>query len=103
MKKLKNFGNGVSGSDQIWLAALGPQIPARGLVQTQQPWSQSQVASTVAELLGYDYQAYQYKAAAAIPLGTADEAPVQLADRRIVIPANGAGSAPPQSTVLPPQ
>jgi hypothetical protein len=81
MKKLKNFGNGVSGSDQIWLAALGPQIPARGLVQTQQPWSQSQVASTVAELLGYDYQAYQYKAAAAIPLGTTDQATAQLAGR----------------------
>lgn len=103
MKKLKNFGNGVSGSDQIWLAALGPQIPARGLVQTQQPWSQSQVASTVAELLGYDYQAYQYKAAAAIPLGTADEATVQLADRRIVNPADGTGSAPQQGTALTPQ
>ena len=103
MKKLKNFGNGVSGSDQIWLAALGPQIPARGLVQTQQPWTQSQVASTVAELLGYDYQAYQYKAAAAIPLGTADEATGQLAGRRIVIPIDGAGSALQQGTVLPPQ
>ena len=103
MKKLKNFGNGVSGSDQIWLAALGPQIPARGLVQTQQPWSQSQVASTVAELLGYDYQAYQYKAAAAIPLGTADEATVQLAGRRNANPADGAGSARPQNTVLTPQ
>lgn len=81
MKKLKHFGNGVSGSDEIWLAALGPQIPARGLVQTQQPWSQSQVASTVAELLGYDYQAYQYKAAAAIPLGTTDQATAQMAGR----------------------
>lgn len=81
MKKLKHFGNGVSGSDEIWLAALGPQIPARGLVQTQQPWSQSQVASTVAELLGYDYQAYQYKASAAIPLGTTDQATAQMAGR----------------------
>jgi hypothetical protein len=81
MKKLKNFGNGVSGSDEIWLAALGPQIPARGLVATQQPWSQSQVASTVAELLGYDYQAFQYKAAAAIPLGDNSAASAQVAQR----------------------
>lgn len=100
MKKLKNFGNGVSGSDQIWLAALGPQIPARGLVQTQQPWSQSQVASTVAELLGYDYQAYQYKAAAAIPLGTADTATAQLADRNSPLPA---APATDTSAILTPQ
>ncbi len=105
MKKLKHFGNGVSGSDQIWLAALGPQIPARGLVQTQQPWSQSQVASTVAELLGYDYQAYQYKAAAAIPLGTADQATVQLAGQRAPMPTatDNSVSTSAQNTVLTPQ
>ncbi|TXH94822.1 MAG: phosphoglyceromutase [Rheinheimera sp.] len=102
MKKLKNFGNGVSGSDEIWLAALGPQIPARGLVQTQQPWSQSQVASTVAELLGYDYQAYQYKAAAAIPLGTTDAATAQLAGSSSPLPAATATDTS-ASAILTPQ
>ncbi len=68
MKKLAAFSNGVEGSDQIWLAALGPAIPARGLVRTTSPWLQSQVASTVAALLGHDYQSFQYKASAALPL-----------------------------------
>lgn len=98
MKKLQKFSHGVSGSDQIWLAALGPQIPARGLVQTQQPWSQSQIASTVAELLGYDYQAYQYKAAAAIPLGPENDTAVQLAGRRAQV-----STTPTKSAVLTPQ
>jgi len=71
-------------------------------VQTQQPWSQSQVASTVAELLGYDYQAYQYKAAAAIPLGTADEATAQLAGRGRQLPAASA-SDNTDGTILTPQ
>lgn len=105
LKKLQQFSHGVRGSDEIWLAALGPQIPARGLVQTQQPWRQSQVASTVAELLGYDYQAYQYKAAAAIPLGTADEAAAQLAARRPQPAAaninNTAGSMTTETTLTP--
>lgn len=71
MKKLSSLAggsSGIAGSEQIWLAALGPAIPSRGLVQTTVPWQQSQVASTVAMLLGYDWQAFQYKATAALPM-----------------------------------
>lgn len=71
MKKLSSVAGssgGIDGSDQIWLAALGPAVPARGLVATTSPWQQSQVASTVAAVLGYDWQAFQYKATAALPL-----------------------------------
>jgi hypothetical protein len=59
----------------------------------------------VAELLGYDYQAYQYKAAAAIPLGTADEAAAQLAVRRAQPAAanisNTTGTMTAETTLTP--
>jgi hypothetical protein len=58
----------VEGSDEIWLAALGPGIQPQGTRTTATPWWQHQVASTVAELLGHDFQAFQYKAQAALPL-----------------------------------
>lgn len=58
----------VEGSDEIWLAALGPGIQPQGIRTTATPWWQHQVASTVAELLGHDFQAFQYKAQAALPL-----------------------------------
>jgi len=80
MKKLAAFSDGISGSDQIWLAALGPAIPARGIVTTKTPWQQSQVAGTVAALFGYDWQAVQYKATAALPLLNAEQ---QLALRAV--------------------
>ena len=36
--------NGVPGSDQIWLAAIGPRIKSNGLVTGH--WTQSQIAAT---------------------------------------------------------
>ena len=43
------------GSENIWLAMLGPGItPMEETVQGQ--WYQNQVAATVADLLGLDYQ-----------------------------------------------
>ena len=81
LKPLAKLSQGITGSDQIWLAALGPQIPARGLVRTDSPWLQSQVASTVAELLGYDFQSFQYKASTALPLQ--DQQVRQLAARQL--------------------
>lgn len=63
----------VEGSDEIWLAALGPGIKAQGIRTTATPWWQHQVASTVAELLGYDFQTFQYKAQAALPLLQPDQ------------------------------
>lgn len=63
----------VEGSDEIWLAALGPGIQPQGIRTTTTPWWQHQVASTVAELLGYDFQSFQYKAQAALPLLQAEQ------------------------------
>lgn len=56
------------GSEQIWFAAVGPQIPARGLIQSDTEFLQSQVASTIADIFGYSYQQFQYRAASRLPL-----------------------------------
>lgn len=55
----------IAGSEQIWLAAIGPEIPAAGLVRTNGSWQQGQMAATLAAALGFDYQAVQLKAAPA--------------------------------------
>lgn len=68
LKPLAKHGQGIAGSDEIWFAAIGPSIPAQGLVKTNTPWLQSQVASTIAELLGFDFQSFQYQASQALPL-----------------------------------
>lgn len=100
MKKLAAFSDGISGSDQIWLAALGPAIPARGIIATQTPWQQSQVAATVAAVFGYDWQAVQYKATAALPLlNTAQQlakrAPVNSAAPAAVVSGTAPAALPP--------
>ena len=71
----------IAGSEQIWLAALGPGIPALGTLATAAEWQQGQIAATVAQCLGYDYNAAQHKAAAAVDfnasarLAVSDRAP----------------------------
>lgn len=55
------------GSEQIWLAAVGAQIPAAGLIKSDTEFLQSQVASSIADLFGYSYQHFQYRAATALP------------------------------------
>ncbi len=44
------------GADHIWVALLGPGIPARGELSGGAVFSQSQMAATVAELLGLHYR-----------------------------------------------
>lgn len=65
----------IAGSEHIWLAALGPNIPASGLIRTGTTWQQGQMAATMAAALGFDYQAAQQKAAPAFDFN----ASVQLA------------------------
>lgn len=51
------------GSDQIWIAFLGPDTPPLGERHDIDPVTQSQIAATLAALLGEDYNAAQPKAA----------------------------------------
>lgn len=53
----KNHGAKIQGAQDIWIAVLGPTTPARGERANAAPVTQSQVAATVAALLGEDYAA----------------------------------------------
>ncbi len=92
-------GGGIVGSDEIWFAAIGPDIPAQGLLVTHKQWQQAQVASTVAQLLGYDYQQFQYNARAALPLMSTEQ---QLAARHTTAPHARATAFPANPAVPSP-
>ena len=67
MAQWKSHGTIYKGSNQIWAAALGPNIQALGEVKTEMQLFQNQVAKTVTTLLGYpDYEGGEYKAGNAI-------------------------------------
>jgi len=51
----KNHNDKVAGAENIWLAVMGPDTPALGERSGAEAITQSQVAATVAALLGKDY------------------------------------------------
>ncbi len=50
----KNHSVDIPGSDEIWMAVLGPDTPALG-ERTGKDYTQSQIAATVAKFFGEDY------------------------------------------------
>jgi hypothetical protein len=59
----KDHGTGQKGSDSIWIAVIGPDTPPLGERRDVAPVTQSQIAATVAELVGEDYRAFNRAAA----------------------------------------
>ena len=51
-----SHGSNVDGAREIWMAAIGPDTPARGEVRADEGHFQDQVAATVAAFLGLDYE-----------------------------------------------
>ena len=51
----KEHGVDEKGSENIWIAVIGPDTPARGERENIGPVTQSQLAATVAAFLGKDY------------------------------------------------
>jgi Type I phosphodiesterase / nucleotide pyrophosphatase len=51
----KEHGVDEKGSENIWIAIMGPDTPARGEREKISPVTQSQIAATVAAFLGKDY------------------------------------------------
>jgi len=51
----KEHGVDEKGSENIWIAIMGPDTHARGEREKVNPVTQSQIAATVAEFLGQDY------------------------------------------------
>jgi len=62
----KDHGVGQKGSDNIWIAVLGPDTAPLGERNHIAPVTQAQIAATVAALLGKDYRHDVPKAAPAI-------------------------------------
>lgn len=52
----KNHSRSIPGADQIWMAVMGPQTPARGEMENTQIY-QNQFAQTMAHLLGLEFKA----------------------------------------------
>lgn len=73
----------IAGSEQIWLAAMGPEIPAAGLIRTTGTWQQGQMAATLAAALGFDYQAVQLKAAPAFDFNSSTRLAVAETDHSV--------------------
>ncbi len=63
----KEHGMDPPGSEDIWIAVIGPDTPALGERHDVPPVTQAQVAATVAALLGRDFRAAAPKAAAPLP------------------------------------
>jgi bisphosphoglycerate-independent phosphoglycerate mutase (AlkP superfamily) len=51
----KEHGVDQKGSENIWIAVMGPDTPASGERQNVAPVTQSQIAATVAAFLGKDF------------------------------------------------
>lgn len=64
----KNHGQKIPDSKNIWIAMLGPGIPAHGIEHNSTPVTQSQIAATAARLLGQNWNAAEQKAAQPLPL-----------------------------------
>ena len=65
-----DHGKSVPEAEFIWIAVMGPDTPARGLRNDVTAGTQSQIAATIAALLGYDYPAAVPRAGPVLPLGS---------------------------------
>jgi len=61
-----DHGRDVNGAENIWIAVIGPDTPPLGERAGAQPVTQSQIAATLAALLGQDYRRAVPDAAAPI-------------------------------------
>lgn len=64
-----DHGRSVPEAEFIWIGVMGPDVPGRGLRNDVKDATQSQIAATLAALLGYDYPGAVPRAGRALPLG----------------------------------
>ena len=62
----RDHGRDVPGAERIWIAVLGPDTPPLGARTAAAPVTQSQIAATIAALLGVDWRRLMPGAAAPI-------------------------------------
>jgi hypothetical protein len=63
----KEHGVESPGSEDIWIAVIGPDTPALGERRNAPPVTQAQVAATIAAFLGRDFRKAAPRAAAPLP------------------------------------
>jgi hypothetical protein len=56
-KLWRDHDKNIDGAENIWIAVLGPDTPATGEMTNVSRTTQSQIAATIAALLGQDYRA----------------------------------------------
>lgn len=60
MSRRKNspvkYKEGIVGSDSTWMAAIGPDVPSKGLVETSDCLTSNRIAATLLAYLGLDYR-----------------------------------------------
>ena len=71
-RRWTDHGADVEGAERIWIAVMGPGIPALGVRQGV-PTTQAQVAATVAAAVGFDWTTVEPRAAPALPVFSAKE------------------------------
>ena len=55
---LQQYQDGIPGADQIWLAAMGPDVKKSVGSQHTRSFTLDQVTATAVQLLGFDYQQF---------------------------------------------
>jgi hypothetical protein len=68
LKLWRDHDKNIAGAENIWIAILGPDTPAKGEMKNVARVTQSQIAATIAALLGLDYRAAVPRAAAPLPV-----------------------------------
>ena len=51
-----SHGSKFEGSSEIWFAAMGPEIKAKGEIKTENQFYQEQFAQTIAKIMGYQFE-----------------------------------------------
>jgi bisphosphoglycerate-independent phosphoglycerate mutase (AlkP superfamily) len=64
----KEHGVQQKGSENIWIAVIGPDTPPLGERHAVAPVKQAQIAATIAALMGSDYRTAEPRAAAPLPV-----------------------------------
>jgi hypothetical protein len=76
-----DHGREVEGAEEIWSAAIGPRVPASGVMRGGPPMIQAQLAATVARAVGEDWNAFNAAAASPVPFWMSPS-PVPSTDQR---------------------
>lgn len=68
LKLWRDHDKNIAGAENIWIAVLGPDTPPTGEMKNVPRVTQSQIAATIAALLGQDYRAAVPQAAPPLPV-----------------------------------